>query len=95
MNVALHGMEQAAGVRYRERADVRAAPGSPVLVRYADDLAVLCASRAQAERVKAQLAGWLQPRGLAFNETKTKIVHLSEGFDFLGVNIRRYPNGSC
>jgi RNA-directed DNA polymerase len=93
MNVALHGMEQAAGVRCRERADVRAAPGSPVLVRYADDLAVLCASRAQAEQVKARLAGWLQPRGLAFNEAKTKIVHLSEGFDFLGFNIRRYPNG--
>jgi RNA-directed DNA polymerase len=93
MNVALHGMEQAAGVRYRQRADVRAAPGSPVLVRYADDLAVLCASRAQAEQVKARLAGWLQPRGLAFNEDKTQIVHLGEGFDFLGFSIRRYPNG--
>ena len=68
-------------------------PGCPVLVRYADDLAVLCASRAQAEQVKARLAGWLEPRGLAFNEAKTKIVHLSEGFDFLGFNIRRYPNG--
>ena len=29
-------------------------------------------------------------RGLAFNEDKTKVVHLSEGFDFLGFNIRRY-----
>ncbi|HXZ69786.1 MAG TPA: hypothetical protein VEH31_02805, partial [Streptosporangiaceae bacterium] len=32
------------------------------------------------------------PRGLAFNEDKTRIVRLSEGFDFLGFNIRRYPN---
>jgi RNA-directed DNA polymerase len=31
-------------------------------------------------------------RGLAFNEDKTRIVRLSEGFDFLGFNIRRYPN---
>ncbi len=93
MNVALHGMEQAAGVRYWEGGTLRAVPGSPVLVRYADDLAVLCASRAQAEQVKARLAEWLRPRGLAFNEAKTKIVHLSEGFDFLGFNIRRYPNG--
>ena len=53
----------------------------------------MCASRAQAEQVKARLAGWLEPRGLAFNEAKTRIVHLSEGFDFLGFNIRRYPNG--
>src|SRR6266487_2026656 len=41
LNVALHGMEQAAGVRYRTsgvNAD-RVVPGSPVLVRYADDRA--------------------------------------------------------
>jgi len=93
MNVALHGMEQAAGVRYWEGATLRAVPGTPVLVRYADDLAVLCASRAQAEQVKARLAGWLEPRGLVFNEAKTRIVHLSQGFDFLGFSIRRYPNG--
>jgi RNA-directed DNA polymerase len=36
------------------------------------------------------LAEWLQPRGLALNADKTRIVHLSEGFDFLGFNIRRY-----
>ncbi len=55
-------------------------------------LVVLCHSQEQAAHVKAQLAEWLAPRGLAFNEDKTKIVHLSEGFDFLGVNVRRYPN---
>ena len=94
MNVALHGMEQAAGVRYWEGGStLRAVPGTPVLVRYADDLAALCASRAQAEQVKARLAGWLEPRGLALNEAKTRIVHLSRGFDFLGFSIRRYPNG--
>lgn len=93
MNVALHGMEQAAGVRYWEGSTLRAAPGTPVLVRYADDLAALCASRAQAEQVRARLAEWLEPRGLAFSEAKTRIVHLSQGFDFLGFSIRRYPNG--
>ena len=52
-----------------------------------------CHSRQQAEQVQARLAGWLEPRGLAFNEAKTRIVPLSEGFDFLGLNLRRYPNG--
>jgi len=51
---------------------------------------VLCHSQEQAERVKARLAEWLAPRGLAFNEDKTKVVHLEEGFDFLGFNVRRY-----
>jgi len=64
--------------------------GSPVAIRYADDVVVLCHSQEQAEQVKARLAEWLAPRGLAFNEDKTKIVHLSEGFDTLGFNVRRY-----
>jgi RNA-directed DNA polymerase len=39
MNVALHGMEQAAGVRYRTTGHNAgsAMRSSPVLVRYADD----------------------------------------------------------
>jgi RNA-directed DNA polymerase len=94
LNVALHGLEEAAGVRYRacgtHAGEIM--PGSPVAVRYADDMVVLCLTQEQAGRVKAQLAEWLAPRGLAFNEDKTKIVHLSEGFDFLGFNVRRYPN---
>jgi RNA-directed DNA polymerase len=90
MNVALHGMEEAAGVRYWEGATVRAVPGTPVLVRYADDVLALCHSREQAEHVKQRLARWLEPRGLAFNEAKTRITHLDQGVDFLGFEIRRY-----
>ena len=92
MNVALHGMEEAAGVRYiaTGKNAGTARPGSPVLVRYADDLLAFCHSRQQAEQVKARLAAWLAPRGLAFNEEKTRIVRLDDGLDFLGFNVRRY-----
>jgi RNA-directed DNA polymerase len=92
LNVALHGLEEAAGVRYRTTGTQAGnlMPESPVAIRYADDMVVLCHSQQQAEQVKAQLAKWLAPRGLAFNEDKTRIVHLSEGFDFLGFNVRRY-----
>jgi len=94
LNIALHGLEEAAGVRYHTGTYAgRVKAGCPALTRYADDLVVCCHSRQQAEQVKAQLAEWLEPRGLAFNEAKTRIVHLSEGFDFLAFNIRRYPNG--
>ena len=91
LNVALHGMEQAAGVRYQQTG-VQAGttmPGSPVLIRYADDLVALCHTRHEAEQVKARLAGWLTPRGLTFNEDKTRIVLLDDGFDFLGFTVRR------
>jgi RNA-directed DNA polymerase len=92
LNVALHGMEQAAGVRYHgtgRDADAVVA-GSPVLVRYADDLVALCENREQAEQVKGRLVAWMAPRGLVFNEGKTRIVTLAAGFDFLGFNVRRY-----
>jgi RNA-directed DNA polymerase len=44
LNIALHGMEQAAGVRYWKTGSNAGwtATGSPVLVRYADDLIALC-----------------------------------------------------
>jgi RNA-directed DNA polymerase len=93
LNVALHGLEAAAGVRYvtsgRNAGETKA--GSPVVIRYADDMVALCHSQEQAQEVKARLAEWLAPRGLVFNEDKTKIVSLNEaGFDFLGFNVRRY-----
>ncbi|MGZ3472575.1 MAG: group II intron reverse transcriptase/maturase, partial [Isosphaeraceae bacterium] len=88
LNIALHGMETAAGARYG--ADHHAMRGSPVLIRYADDFVVHCHTRQQALEVKARLAAWLTPRGLAFNDDKTKVVSLADGYDFLGFSVRRY-----
>src|SRR5262249_7781682 len=91
LNIALHGMEQAAGVRYQlngvHAGELRR--DSPVLIRYDDDLVALCHNKEQAEQVKARLTEWLAPRGLAFNEDKTRVVHLDQGFDFLGFTVRR------
>jgi RNA-directed DNA polymerase len=96
LNIALHGIEKAAGARQFPGGQTRtgqSVPDTPVVVLYADDLVVMCVSREQAEAVQQQLSGWLAPRGLAFNESKTSIVGLDTGFDFLGFNIRRYRNG--
>jgi RNA-directed DNA polymerase len=92
LNIALHGMEEAAGVRYlrRDPHGAHVAAGAPVLVRYADDFVVMCHTREQAEQVWHRLGQWLAPRGLAFNVDKTQVVHVEQGFDFLGFNVRRY-----
>lgn len=93
LNIALHGMEKAAGVRYAKLGNDAAAVrrNSPVLVRYADDILALCHSRAQAEEVQARLAAWLAPQGLQFNDEKTRIIHLDDtGCDFLGFHLRRH-----
>jgi RNA-directed DNA polymerase len=92
LNVALHGLEEAAGVRYQTGSNAGwVRKDSPALIRYADDFAVCCHTRQQAESVRERLAGWLAERGLALNEDKTRIVCLTQGFDFLGWNFRRYP----
>ncbi|MGH9090476.1 MAG: group II intron reverse transcriptase/maturase [Acidimicrobiales bacterium] len=60
------------------------------LVRYADDFVVLVAgTRAHAEQLRDEVAAVLQPMGLRLSEEKTTIVHIDEGFDFLGWRIQR------
>ena len=64
-----------------------------VLVRYCDDLVVMCATRAQAESALARLRTVLAGLGLQVKAAKTRIVHLAEGkdaegFDFLGFHHR-------
>ena len=58
-----------------------------VLVRFADDVLVMCATREQAEAALVRLRELLAELGLEPKEAKTRIVHLEEageGFDFLG-----------
>ena len=62
-----------------------------VLVRFADDVVVMCASREQAEAALARLRVLLAELGLEPKQAKTRIVHLAaggSGFDFLGFHHR-------
>ena len=86
-NIALHGMEEALEIKHRKRGEL---DSKRALVRYADDFCVFCESQEDAERAKHILTEWLSKRGLTLSPEKTKIVHLTEGFNFLGFNIRHY-----
>jgi group II intron reverse transcriptase/maturase len=62
-----------------------------VLVRYADDLVVMCKSQQQAEAALARLTALLADLGLEPKAAKTRIVHLQvggEGLEFLGFHHR-------
>lgn len=60
------------------------------LVRYADDFVVLVTGRREhAEQLRAHVATVLAPMGLRLSPEKTSVVHIDEGFDFLGFTIRR------
>jgi len=85
-NIALHTLDeawQASGRRLGE------------LVKYADDLVALCATREQAEQARELVAAVLDPIGLRLHPEKTRIVHLARGaggFDFLGFHHRMRPS---
>ena len=86
-NIALHGMEKAIGIKYNCRGE---SIGNRLLVRYADDFVILCESQEDAVKAKIEINQWLNNLGLTLSEEKTKIVHVTEGFDFLGFNVRHY-----
>ena len=81
-NIALHVLDQAWQDDGRRLG---------VLVRYADDLVVLCARREQAVEARERIAAILQTLGLQLHPAKTRIVRLAggaEGFTFLGFEHR-------
>jgi RNA-directed DNA polymerase len=88
-NIALHGMEEALGIKYNPRDHSRKARA---LVRYADDFVVFCESKDDAEQVITTLNEWLATRGLKLSDEKTRIVHLTDGFDFLSFTVRQYSD---
>ncbi len=56
-----------------------------LLTRWADDWVVTCRTRAEAENALAQATKILDKLGVTLNREKTRIVHISKGFEFLGV----------
>ena len=84
-NIFLHALDQAWAAR-----------GHGELVRYADDLVIMCASRAEAEAALALVRDVLTALGLELHPDKTRIMDLSEGregFDFLGCHFRARVSG--
>lgn len=58
------------------------------LVRYADDFVVMVhGTREHVEELRGQVSEVLATMGLVLSPSKTRIVHLADGFDFLGFRI--------
>jgi RNA-directed DNA polymerase len=64
------------------------------LIRYADDFIITGRTKELLEgEIKPLVEQFLQERGLELSSAKTVITHVEKGFDFLGQNVRKYPNG--
>ena len=60
-------------------------------IAYADDFVVTGTSKeVLVDEIKPLIARFLQERGLTLPEEKTRTTHISDGFDFLGFNLRKY-----
>jgi RNA-directed DNA polymerase len=60
------------------------------LVRYCDDFVLIVAGdRHHAEALREEVSAVLAPLGLRLAPEKTQVVHIDEGFTFLGFDIRR------
>lgn len=89
MNLTLDGLELLLASHFPPRS------GKLVnLVRYADDFIITGRSKEILENeVKPLVTNFLKERGLQLSEKKTRLTHVTAGFDFLGKHIRKYSNG--
>jgi RNA-directed DNA polymerase len=77
------------GTLYRRHARRRKGRPTWRIVRYADDFVVLVhGHQADVEALREDVAKALAPLGLRLSPAKTRVVHMSDGFDFLGFHIQ-------
>lgn len=90
-NLALNGLDDALTAVFKTPA--QRTRHKVNLVRYADDFVITGDSRELLEhQIVPAVSAFLASRGLELAPEKTKITHLTDGYDFLGQNIRRYDN---
>jgi RNA-directed DNA polymerase len=97
-NLVLDGLEDLLGRKYGSaKLDGHYRKSSIAgihFVRYADDFVVTGKSKEILEdEVKPLIEAFLKERGLELSPDKTIVTHISEGFNFLGQNIRKYHFG--
>src|SRR5260370_28137067 len=96
-NCALDGLERLLQEKYPAGKRLKSLGGEKPcvnLVRYADDFVITSKSQELLQgEIKPLVEHFLQELGLELSPTKTVITHVKHGFDFLGQNMRRYPNG--
>jgi RNA-directed DNA polymerase len=81
---------------YLDPLDWQMSGGGFEMVRYADDMVVLCRSREEAVTALAGLREWMAEAGLELHADKTRVVDLTEAgshFDFLGYRFQRSRQG--
>lgn len=89
-NLTLDGLERELNAKFTPTKTL-ASRHQVHLIRYADDFLITGRTKELLEEeVKPVVEGFLAERGLELSPSKTRVTHIEEGFDFLGVNIRKF-----
>src|SRR6266852_1052027 len=95
-NIYLHALDKYIETKYLSLTEGQRArrrkrgKGNFLYVRYADDFVVICnGTKAETQAMKKELGEFLSTMGLTLSEEKTKVTHITEGFDFLGYRVIR------
>lgn len=91
-NCALDGLERLLSENfYRTMRNGKMVHPKVHLIRYADDFVITGDSKELLEsEVLPLVVSFLTERGLTLSAEKTRITHITDGFDFLGQNLRKY-----
>ncbi|WP_310633258.1 group II intron reverse transcriptase/maturase [Paraburkholderia sp.] len=91
-NVTLNGLERELIEHLGAKLGIVKAKKLKVnVVRYADDFVITGDSKEVLEsEIRPWVEAFLATRGLQLSEEKTRVVHIDDGFDFLGWNFRKY-----
>lgn len=91
-NITLNGLEAGLTSHLKTTLGTRRAASAKVnVVRYADDFVVTGDSKELlVSVVQPWIERFLRERGLSISSEKTRIVHIDDGFDFLGWNFRKF-----
>ena len=82
--------QQQMSTSYQRRKRRRNGMANYKIIRYADDFVIMVSGdRHHAEELREEVAAVLEPLGLRLAPEKTAVVHIDEGFNFLGFHIRR------
>jgi len=88
--MTLDGMETMLHQHFGKKGSGKGYKNKVNLIKYADDFVVTGTSQDVLEEAKALIEAFLDERGLSLSPEKTRIVHIDDGFDFLGWTLRKY-----
>lgn len=87
-NMTLDGLQR---LLYAKFCKYEHNPSKVNMIRYADDFIITgITQEVLAFEVRPIVEAFLAERGLSLSREKTRITHIDDGFDFLGMNIRKY-----